>query len=174
MKYQAVTISGKICSGKSSLFKNLVQELNWPSYSASQFFRQWSQEHQVHLFDAEARSDSLTCEVDKGMREKILEGKNLILEGWLAGFMALGLPRVLKVLLICHNKVRIERFAKREKITLAKASEEIKKREEALLNKWRRVYGREDFFEPKFYDLVIDTTRLGKIEVLRLVLEKVK
>lgn len=95
------------------------------------------------------------------------------MEGWLAGFIAQGIPGVLKVILICQDEERIIRFAKRENVSLEVAGKEIKIREENLFNKWKRTYGREDFFDPKYYDLVIDATCLKTREVLDLVLEKI-
>lgn len=169
MKYHAATISGLICTGKSSLFKDLKQKLNWPSYSASQFFRQWCREHKVPIFAAEKRPESLTREVDEGMRKKLLTGENLILEGWLSGFMAQEIPGVLKVLLACQDRQRIKRFAQREKASQDIAREEIQKREDNLFQKWGNVYGRDDFLEPKYYDLVVNTTHLQKEEVLEKV-----
>ncbi|MDP3998923.1 MAG: cytidylate kinase family protein [bacterium] len=169
MKYHAITISGLICTGKSSLFKELKQKLNWPSYSASQFFRDWCREHNIPLFTAQLRPESLTREVDERMREKLSEGKKIILEGWLAGFMAQGIFGVLKVLLTCQEEGRIKRFAQRETVSQDIAKAEIKKREDNLFQKWTKIYGRSDFLESKYYDLVIDTTNLKPNEVVGLV-----
>lgn len=174
MKYHAITISGLICTGKSSLFKGLKQKLLWPSYSASQFFRDWCKEHNVPIFVAELRPESLTREIDEGMRKKLLTDENLILEGWLAGFMAKGISGVLKVLLTCQDEEGIKRFAQREKVSLEKARREIQKREGNLFQKWANVYGRDDFLEPKYYDLVVDTTQLKPKEVAELVLKKLE
>lgn len=173
MKYRAVTVSGPICSGKSILFKSLPQKLNWPSYSASQFFRDWCREHNVPLFAANLRPESLTREIDQGTRAKLLQEKNIILEGWLAGYMGQGIEGVLKILLTCGDKERIRRFAQRENVSLEKAQEEIQKREKNLFEKWADVYGRDDFFDPKYYDLVIDTTYLKPEEISNLVVEKI-
>lgn len=188
MKYYAITISGRICSGKSSLFKSLCQKLGWPSYSASNFFRDFCQKNTLPLFAADLRPAELTQKVDQGMREMLLKKENLIVEGWLAGFMARlpprstgsiggqaqGIPGVLKILLICQDKERFRRFAQREKVSLAEAEKEIKKREENLFRKWRKVYGRQDFLAPKLYDLVIETSHFSPKEVLNLVLEKLE
>lgn len=174
MKYQAITISGPICSGKSTLFKNLCQKLNWSSYSASQFFRDFCQKHNLPLFAAELRPESLTREIDEGARERLLREKNVIVEGWLAGFMGQGIPGVLKVLLICTDGERFKRFSQREGVSFEKARQEIEKREVNLLTKWRKVYGRDDFFGPRYYDLVIETADLGSKEVLDLTLKKLE
>lgn len=174
MKYRAITISGKICTGKSSLFKTLVKKLGWESYSSSQFFRDWCQKHNLPIFAVHLRQESLTRKIDEGVREKLLKEKNIIIEGWLSGFMGQGISGVLKILLICADEERIRRFSQRENINISRASQEIKKREESLLKKWKKVYGRSDFFDPKFYNLIIETTNLKPKEVLDLVLRKLK
>lgn len=174
MKYRAITISGKICTGKSSLFKALVKKLGWKSYSSSQFFRDWCQKHNLPIFAAHLRPESLTREIDEGAREKLLGEKNIIVEGWLSGFMAQKIPGVLKVLLVCDDEIRVERFSQRENVDIAGARQEIEKREGNLFEKWQKVYRRSDFFDPKFYDLVIDATNLKPKEVLDSVLLKLK
>ncbi|MBI4100778.1 cytidylate kinase family protein [Candidatus Microgenomates bacterium] len=171
MKYHAITISGLICSGKSSLFNALRQELNWKSYSASDFFRKWCQEHNVPLFAAELRPVELTKKIDQQMRHEIERDGNIIVEGWLAGFMTQGIPGVFKILLVCEDAERIKRFAQRENVSLDQAKAEISKREASLFAKWRKVYSRNDFFKPDFYDLAIDTTQLKPNEVLEKVLK---
>lgn len=169
-----MTISGKICTGKSFLFTALSQKLAWKTYSASQFFREWSQKHGVPLFAAHLRPESLTRKIDEGVREKLLKEKKIIIEGWLAGFMAQNIPGVLKVLLVGEDKERARRFAQREGITPTQAKNEIKKREASLFKKWQKVYGRNDFLKPQFYDLVIETTHREPEEVLNLVWEKLE
>ena len=173
MKYHALTISGKICTGKSALFKLLEQKLGWEVYSASRFFREWCRDHNMPIFAAELRPVELTREIDQGMREMLLQKEKIILEGWLAGYMAQGIPQVLKILLVCKDEERIKRFAKREGILFEKAKEEIQKREDNLFQKWKRVYGRADFFEPQYYDLVVDTADLKLKEVVDLVLARI-
>lgn len=174
MKYRVIAISGKICTGKSSLFKDLCQKLGWESYSASQFFRGWCLKRNLPLFAAHLRPDKLTREVDQEMKDALLGGEKLIAEGWLAGFTAQDIPQVLKILLTCEDRERAKRFAQREKISLAKAHQEIQKREANLFQKWKRVYGRQDFLAPKLYDLVIETSHFSPKEVLNLVLEKLE
>lgn len=174
MKYRAITISGRICTGKSFLFKALWQKLGWESYSASQFFRNFCQRENLPLFAAELRPESLTREVDEEIRQRLLSGEKVIIEGWLAGFKAQNIPGVLKVLLVCSDEERAKRFAQREKISQDIARGEIKKREDNLFQKWQRVYGRDDFFELKYYDLVIETTNLKPEGVLKLVLTELE
>lgn len=174
MKYRAITISGKICTGKSSLFTELVKKLGWKSYSSSQFFRDWCLKHNLPIFAAHLRPESLTREIDEGAKEKLLDEKNIIIEGWLAGFVAQKIPGVLKVLLTCDLEMRIKRFSQRENVDITCARREIEKREGNLFEKWQKVYGRSDFFDPKFYDLVIDATNLKPKEILDLVLQKLE
>ncbi len=170
--FKKITLSGPICSGKSSAFKNLQKKLGWPSFSASEFFRDYCQKKKIPLWQAEKRPDSLTRKVDLGMRERLKKKENLILEGWMAGIMAQGIPQVLKVLLTAEDKERVKRFAIREKLSQKEAGKKLREREENLLAKLKRVYQRDDFLVPKNYDLVIDTTFLKPKETAQKILDK--
>lgn len=167
MKYTKITISGRICTGKSTLFKNLEDKLHWKTFHTGQFFRDYVKKHGLVLERAEEQNDELTKKIDYGVRD-MLEKKegNCIFDGWMAGIMADNYPHVLRILLTCDDEVRADRFAKREKIFLEEAKKAIKEREENLFNKLSSIYHRNDFVDPKNYNCVIDTTSLHPSDVL--------
>lgn len=173
-KYTKITISGPICSGKTSLFWSLQEHLIWPTFSASQFFRDYSRTHNLSLEKAEEQSNILTRKIDTRMAEMLKSSGNIIVEGWMAGIMANNIPGVLKVLLTCSDKERISRFAERENVSLREAENRIKQREVNLLRVLTRIYNRSDFLNPKNYNLVIDTTLISKNKLLSLVVDKLK
>lgn len=170
--YNRVTISGSICSGKTTLFWDLYKKLNWPTFSAGHFFRDYARNQQVSLQKAEEQDTQLTKIIDYGMKELLTKERHIILEGWMAGIMANKLPRVLRVLLVADEKARIKRFAKREKCSIEQAKQKIKQRAENVFAKLEQIYGRSDFLDPKNYNLVIDTTDKKADEVLSGVLRK--
>ena len=51
------------------------------------------------------------------------------------------------------------------------AKKHLKEREDANLTKWKRMYGVNDFWDPKYYDLVINTYSHGPTETLDIVLQ---
>ncbi len=174
-KYRVITVSGKIAVGTSTLSKNLHHVLGWKRFNAGDIQRKYDREHHINenYRGALARPDEHEKEIDS-MTKKILQNeKNLIYEAWLAGFMAQGLPGILKVLLICSSEaVRIDRVANRDKLSIEEAKKYIKRREEENIAKWKKLYGNFDFWDPKYYDLVIDTFSSGPMETLGKVIDK--
>lgn len=167
--YTKVTISGRICTGKTTLFWPLQKKLKWPTFSASQYFRDYSRTHGASLQKAEEQHPDLTREVDLRMKTLLSEQEHIILEGWMAGIMADQTPGVLRILLTCDDHERARRYAKRDSVSLDEAQEKIKEREASWTTKLSRIYGRSDFFDPENYNLIIDTTHRSLEETLALV-----
>lgn len=172
MKYSRITISGKICTGKTTLFWNLQEKLNWPVFSTGQYFRDYARKHNLSLEKAEEQDEKITKEIDYRVRDLLKQEKNIIAEGWMTGIMADKFPNILRVLLVCEDKERIKRFSVREKIFFKEAERKLKNRENNWLNKLKIIYKRNDIFNVKNYDLIIDTTELNPPQVLKKVLDK--
>lgn len=169
--YDKITISGQICTGKTTVFWDLYRKLHWPVFSASLFFRDYARMHQASLEKAEEQSDKVTKEIDLGMRTLLQKRSEIIVEGWMAGLMAKDIPRVLKILLMCDKKEQIKRFARRERIPEKTARKKIHERENNLFAALTKIYKRNDFINPKNYDVVIDTTNNTPQKTLDLVLQ---
>lgn len=173
MSYSKITISGRICTGKTTLFWGLQEELIWPTFSTSQYFRDRARTHQLVLEKAEEQNDTLTKKVDYRVADMLQKSGNLLVEGWMAGLMANDYRGILKILLTCDDHVRIERFAQREKVSLEEAKKRIADRETNLFNRLTNIYQRNDFVEPKNYDLVLDTTNVDKTAMVKKVLRNI-
>lgn len=173
MKYSKITISGLICTGKTSLFWGLQEKLIWPTFSTSQFFRDFARNNKLSLEKAEEQNNILTKRVDFRVADMLKSSGNLLVEGWMAGLMANDYSGILKVLLTCDKKVRIERFSQREKVDLKEAEKRIEERETNLLQTLERIYKRNDFLEEKKYDLVLDTTKINIKKTADLVLQNI-
>lgn len=175
MKYTKITISGKICTGKSTLLKNLQEELKWKTFHAGQFFRDYVKKHKLELNQAEEQNEKLTKKVDYSMRDMLMKkGGHLIFDSWMAGIMADHFPHVLRVLLVCDDRKRAKRFAERENIKAYEALKSIKERHNSWINKVKKIYDRDDFFDPKNYNCVINTTKLTSSQVFKKVLQALK
>ncbi len=165
MKYDKITISGNICTGKTTLFWDLQQHLIWPVFSTSHFFRDYSRTNRMILETADEQNKKLTTKVDNRVGEMLKMPGNLIVEGWMAGIMADKLPRVLRILLTCNDDIRVKRFSFRERVTLKVAKERILEREKNLFDKLGHIYKRNDFLDPKNYNLLVDTSNLTLAKV---------
>lgn len=174
MAINKITISGKICTGKSTLLKSLQKELNWPIFMTGQLFRDYAKKNKLNLEQVEEQNDELTKKIDHQVRDVIKLPGNLIIDGWMSGLMANNLPDVLKVLLICDDYVRYRRFAYREKVGIDEANKKVEERQTNWLNKLKKIYKRDDFVDPKNYDLIIDTSNITSQAVLKKVLQKIK
>lgn len=197
MSYHNITISGLPGCGSTTLLKLLrthLQEEGWQGFSGGEFMRAYAeakglfeQKGGLH-HDASHYEDDFDRQIDYGMRERLTTEKNWILESWISGFMAQQVPGVLKVLLTCSNDaVRIDRIVNRDQVTIDEAKENIQKRVDNNVTKWRRLYAQEwndwvvqtgkatandeiDFWQPNLYDVVIDTFSTPKEAVLEAVL----
>lgn len=181
LKYSSIAISGRPGAGRSTLLKNLqfyLEPLNWEFFSGGDWARQHaikSGKHEVkdpkHHF-ATDYGDDIDHQIDAAMREKLSDPNvHVVVESWIAGWNMRGLKHVLKVLLMCDDALRIDRIVNRDNISVGEAKVHLWEREEKNLVKWKRMYGVTDFWDPKYYDLVINTYSHGPLETLDLVLQ---
>lgn len=180
LKYSSVAISGRPGAGRSTLLKNLrpfVEPLGWEVFSGGDWSRQFAiksgkhdaKDNRHHL--ATDYGDEVDNQIDAAMRKKLSDpAVHVAVESWIAGWNMRGLKHVLKVLLMCDDALRIDRIVNRDNISVEEAKQHLHAREDANLAKWKRMYGVTDFWDPKYYDLVINTYSHGPKETLDLVL----
>ncbi len=176
IRFRNITVSGKIAVGTTTLAKNLYRLLKWKYINAGVIQRKYDRRHNINenKQGASKRPDSHEREIDAMTKNMLITDKNLIYEAWLSGFMAQGIEEIFKILLICSDDaVRIDRVVNRENITVEQAKEWMRQREEQNVSKWHRLYGNYNFWDPKYYDLVIDTFSLGPMETAGKVLDTI-
>ncbi len=169
--FSKITISGKICTGKSSVFRELQKKLSWPTFSTGAYFREYTKKHGLSLNKAEEQTDTLTREVDGKVKDMLSKPGNLLLDSWLAGIMAEGRVDIFKVLLVTNDDVRFKRFAQRERVSFEEAKKEVLLRDSSWFEKVKKIHNRSDFFEKHNYTLVVDTTNLNVDEITALILK---
>ena len=183
MKYSSIAISGPPGAGRSTLLKNLtpmVTELGWETFSGGDWARQFAIKNGNHdpqdltHHKATDYGEDIDHKIDLALREKLSDPNNHIaVESWIAGWNMRGLPHVLKVLLMCDDSLRIDRIVNRDNITVKEAKKHLRDRQRANLTKWSTMYNvaKTDFWDPKHYDLIINTYSTGPHETLDLVLQ---
>lgn len=182
LKYQSIAITGKPGVGRTTLFNNLkkiLQPLGFEFFSGGEWSRQYAIEHGLHdpkdtrHHLATIYNDEVDYQIDVAMRGKLAAGGNYVVESWIAGWNMKGLPHVLKVLLICDDALRVDRIVNRDMMTVEEVKDYIRKREEENLTKWSRIYKvpATEFWETKYYDLVINTYSHAPTETLDIVLQ---
>lgn len=181
LKYSSVAISGRPGAGRSTLLKNLrsyLEPLKWEFFSGGDWARQFAIKTGKHKADdvthhlATDYGEEIDHQIDAAMRKKLSDSNvHVVVESWIAGWNMRGLKHVLKVLLMCDDALRIDRIVNRDNMTVPAAKDHLRAREEKNLEKWKRMYGVTDFWDPKYYDLVINTYSHGPTETLDLVLQ---
>jgi len=171
-KFENITISGGVAVGKNTLLNNLKPYLSpygWHFTSGGQILRDFTKEYVQPL--ANLTDEEFHLKLDKRTMDLLNKGYYVI-EAWLSGFMARHLKNTLRVLLICSNEaLKVDRVANRDKLTIVQAKKLIKEREEINFKEWKRIYGNYNFFNPKYYHLVIDTYSSGPLETVGKVLD---
>lgn len=188
-KYRNVTISGLPGAGSSTLGRNLALKLGWEYFSGGELMRAYAIDR--GLFDrnnplhhpATVYGDDYDRQVDYSIRDRLQQEKHLVIDSWLSGFLAQGVPGTLKVLMVCSDdSVRVDRIVNRDGVSVTAAKTHIFERERQNLAKWSKMYRPEwhrwvggkpiDFYSSKLYDLVVDTYRHDRKETLNLCLRK--
>lgn len=172
LKFDNITISGGVGVGTTTLMKNLepsLSPLGWKFTSTGKIFREHT--HNDVLPSASLASDDFHRKTEERAYELLSKEKNWVIDAWLAGWVARDLPRVLRVFLLCSEEsLVVDRIVNRDKITVMQAKEYIRKRFEDNMETWKRIYGDHDFFDKKYYHLIIDTYSSGQGETTRKVL----
>jgi cytidylate kinase len=164
MKYRGLVISGKPCAGKSVLCKMLNQEYKWEIFSIGGVFRaRYKIAHPTEditfekYWDREV-SDEENMQANIGTR-KLMEIKDLVVDARYAAFGCKDLP-YLKIFLKARLDVRVERAIKRGD---SRSKEELK---DILMDRecdefftGMKLF-KEDYRDPKHYDLVLDNSNL--------------
>lgn len=180
-----VTVSGRIGSGSTTLAKKLSQALGWKHIEGGEIF--WEairKKTGLSPKDTNLRPDEEDLLFDRELKRILREEKHIVLETKLAGFNAQEIPNIFKIVIVCEDSerkdqtaVRIDRLVNREKISIEKAKEEVLTREKNDIEKWRRMYGKNDpnwvYWDKKYYDLVINTYDHNKEETLKIALERI-
>ncbi|OGE07363.1 hypothetical protein A2W70_03155 [Candidatus Curtissbacteria bacterium RIFCSPLOWO2_02_41_11] len=171
--YRSIAISGPIAAGSTSTAKLLSEKLKIPYKVAGNFFRDYMQKHNIPLPEKEKVPDEVERKVDSELSDLIASKKPIIIDGLYIAYFARNMPHVLKVLLTCDQKVRINRALTRTH-THVETAKDVRRRDRAHDAKFRKLYADEDFLDPKFFDLVIDTTDTKPEEVVEKILDKFK
>jgi cytidylate kinase len=172
-KYDNIAISGGVAVGKSTLLNNLKSYLSpyeWKFESIGDIHRAYLKDNIMP--EATRVSDDFDRKIEKEVERVLTEEKHVAMQSWICGFVARDIPKTLKVLLVCEdNHLRIDRVANRDKITMVQAGQFIKQREEGNIGKYKRLYGDYNFWDPKYYNIVIDTYACGPLETTGIVLD---
>ena len=172
-----ITVSGFNGAGKSSTAKALAKELGWEYYGMGLLMRADAQERGMSMEEHD-RFVANNPEMDELLDERVKqlgELDNIIVDGRAAWHF---IPHSKKVFFDADERVRAKRAASKargseEYSSVEEAVKHLASRVEVLRARLEKLYG-VDVYDPKNFDLVIDTTNLSIQETVDLLREELQ
>ncbi len=171
MVFKNIAVSGRIAVGASTLAKLLSDKLGWPLRDASQIFRDISMHSGFDLEkDPQKYADEIDRRVDEETQTALAVQKNIVVTAKLAGFLSRQVKHTLRVLITCPVAERIRRYARNRGYSPDQSKKLLILREKLDQTKWSRLYGPRDFFNPKYFQLVLDSSVMSPADEVRQIL----
>jgi cytidylate kinase len=173
-----ITIHGQAGSGKSSISKLLASRLKYKHYSIGDLRRQIAKKRGLTLAQlnrlgetedwTDKEPDKLQEELGKKQGDFVIDGRTCF------HFI----PHSFKVYLHADLEIRAKRVFRDERKSeeyksLKDAERELVNRERSDIHRYKKYY-RLDITDMKHYDLVIDTTKLSKKQIVERILQAIK
>jgi len=159
MQFNAITLSGEVGSGKSSIAREFGLLLpQWRLVNTGQRFRDFCASKGMSIQEVASLSDEVHQEFDQAQRDLLASGEKVIVEGRLAGWLSRDFNWVFRIWCDAPADVRARRLMAREGISFERAAADLRERDQGDLLKYRRVYGIEDYRDSQFYHLRLDTS----------------
>ena len=168
-----ITIFGLAGTGKSSVGKTLAKKLYCAFVSTGNIFREQAKDVgiPVYEYDKLAEKDpSIDLKLDERIAQIGKIHENLVLESRLGWYFV---PDSLKIKFTCEDEERFRRVARRDGISQDEARVQSAIRESSHAERFKRVYGIENYSADEHFDLIIDTTNIHTSEVIEKILSKV-
>lgn len=169
-----ITISGIGGVGKGTVSKLLSEKLNYKILSGGDFFRKMADEKDmtVYEFDQFVKENlEYDKKLDEMQKKYGEENDNFILESRLGWFFV---KDSVKIQLTCDEPERLRRVCEREGCNIFEAKNDEQIRLDSIHERYKELYGIENFEDKENYDLIIDTTELKPEEIVNLIMEKIE
>ncbi len=180
-------VGGPGGSGSSTISKMLAQHFNIPRIYAGDLFREEAKESEYESFEEFLQyisdgGNSLDLEIDNLLLEYAKKG-NVLIESKVFGALMKdnGIECTASIWLDASIDVRVKRHLAKESVKGLKKifrgwsiKRRLKKRYRIDKEKYMRLYKIQYDKPKKYYNIVIDTSKLNEVETFNLILEKLK
>jgi CMP/dCMP kinase len=175
---RAITVSGEVGSGKTTLATDLISILEvagWKRLNVGAKFREFCEQNNYSIEQIENLGDEVHEKFDEFQKSILAEEEKIIVESRLSGFLAyeLGMKDILSVFCFLPFDERVARVVNREIKTRNEVEVKIKERDEKDLKRYQKLYNVKDYRNHEYYKLYL-TTNKPSIELAREVLNKMK
>lgn len=174
-----IRVSGHPGAGKSTLCKRLAVALGYQYRYAGGIFREMAAKKNISIesFYAMLAGDpAIETHIDQQTAEILKTTDNMIIEGRMAPFLPCPFPTI-NILLTVEPAMGAQRAVTRPE-NVGKSAEEMLQlnamRQATEKERFHTLYQIADNFDPKHFDLIIDTTSLTPDQTFETVLEKIK
>lgn len=168
-----IAFSGPPGSGKTTYSRRLAEEMGLRYVSAGSIFRRIARERGLTLEELSvvaSRDPSIDLEIDRITLEEALKGK-VVLDGHLTAWIVRYIADF-KIYITAPLMVRVRRIAERDGIPLHRALRETVVREWSQKVRYMEYYGL-DVSDVSWFDLVVNTEKLGVEEAYSIILKAV-
>jgi cytidylate kinase len=187
-KRHIITICGGLGSGKSTAAKRVARALSFEHFSGGDFMRKIASQKGISLAELSSIAEGdpeVDKEIDRSQKEFMDANDNFVIDSRLGWYWA---PNSFKVFLSVDPRISAERVFADLQAKKSERNEEVsgvletiedlqKKQAERLESerlRYKEYYGIENHFDPKNFDLVIDTAQNDIPTVERLIIEGYK
>lgn len=174
----AITITGSIGSGKSTVCNLLKNEINYELISGGSIFRQIAKEKGISVLDVNNLAEENES-LDKAIDDYLISlngKKGIIVDSRLAWYF---IKNSFKVFLYVDFETAVERISKSKRETEGelidkdKLYKNIKVRHKKEVERYKRLYG-VNIDDYNNYDLVLNTAKMKPEEVVNIIILKIK
>lgn len=173
-----ITINGTPGSGKSTIGKFLAKKFSLKFYSVGEIRRRIAEAFDLNIYEFNKIGEKHSfTDIFVDEMVKTLVRDKAIIDGRLAWHF---FPSSIKILLLCDYTIAAKRvFLEKRKTEMRfknvkEAKNSIIKRIKGDEKRYLKYYKIKNIYDLKHYDLIIDTTHLGKSEMCNLAFYSVK
>ena len=166
MKLLIIAIGGFTGSGKNTVGEFLAKELNFNLVCPT--MKDLAKKEGISLIEFQKRAEkdhNIDIKFDQLLKDEASKG-NCVVTTWLGPWM---LQADLRIFLNAPPIVRAERIMPRDNLTLEQALKHIKERDAQNKRRYKKIY-KIDIEDNSIFDLVINSQKLNKDQVNRIVL----